>query len=67
MPRKHTPSKHLPFQLRRRCSSKRAFATEKDAQEAAELQMLVDMQLTLSVYQCSDCGKWHLTRQEKNQ
>ena len=48
------------------CRAKRRFANEKDARAAADIQELADMQLELFVYQCSQCGQWHLTRQQRD-
>lgn len=51
------------YSFRLDCENKRAFATEDEAQRAAEYQMLQFMELNLVVYQCHICGHWHLTRQ----
>ncbi|AHB42408.1 hypothetical protein RAAC3_TM7C00001G0562 [Candidatus Saccharibacteria bacterium RAAC3_TM7_1] len=71
MPRRHTPpkvSRYRPSSGVATCESKRRFPTEKQAEQAAEVQMLTDMQLELKVYHCLHCHKWHLTNrtQAKN-
>ena len=45
------------------CNDKRQFLNERVAIEAAEYQMLINLNLQLSTYQCNYCYKWHLTRQ----
>ncbi|MEP6710244.1 MAG: hypothetical protein ABJA64_00820 [Candidatus Saccharibacteria bacterium] len=57
--------KHQPFEFTDNCQNKRRFANEKDAQQAADDQMLMKMDLELSVYQCRLCGGWHLTRKPR--
>jgi hypothetical protein len=44
------------------CDEKRKHRSERDALDAASLQMLMHPELDLSVYKCDQCGKWHLTR-----
>lgn len=44
------------------CDSKRRFLNKNEAERAAEYQMLINLDLQLSVYQCELCHKWHLTR-----
>lgn len=44
------------------CASKRRFATEAAALDAAELRMLDNMTLTITIYRCNECGQWHLKR-----
>lgn len=66
MRRRHTPpkvSRYRPSSGVATCESKRRFPTEKQAEQAAEVQMLTDMRLELSVYHCPHCHTWHLTRQ----
>ncbi len=68
MPRRPRPSSR-PLgatwgTLRDTCSGKKPYAAEHDAQRAAELAMLRDMSLELSVYRCDLCRKWHLTRRQ---
>lgn len=63
MPRRNKIEKHEPFRLDiSNCQKKRHFKSEKEAIFAADFQMLQDMNLELSVYKCSDCNLWHLTR-----
>jgi hypothetical protein len=65
MPRQnHTPP-HRPFQFTSSCQQKRRFATERQALEAADYQMLVKPGLELAVYKCPDCHGWHLTRRTR--
>ncbi|MEO7904430.1 MAG: hypothetical protein ABIR91_01400 [Candidatus Saccharimonadales bacterium] len=65
MPRRNQRPIHTPFHFVSNCQSKRRFATEKQAQDAADHQMLIDMDLELSVYKCDICGGWHLTRAKR--
>lgn len=44
------------------CNSKRKYRNENEATRTAEVQMLADMNLELSVYKCDVCRHWHLTR-----
>lgn len=44
------------------CAQKHAYPTKQQAVQAAEVQMLSNMQLHLAVYECTLCRKWHLTR-----
>jgi len=67
MPRHNHTSKHRPFSFTNHCAHKRKYPDEKQAQNAAELQMLFKPGLELSVYQCELCTKWHLTRQADRQ
>ncbi|HEX4662046.1 MAG TPA: hypothetical protein VH144_00355 [Candidatus Saccharimonadales bacterium] len=67
MPRRN-PAQPIP---RRRvpptCDNKRRYATEAEAIAVKEHQELLNMSLTLRVYQCpiSGCGGWHLTRAQR--
>ena len=45
------------------CHSKRRYLNKLEAERAAELKNLEDSTLTIDVYQCDVCKKWHLTRQ----
>jgi len=68
MPRQNNTPKHQPFRFASNCEQKRRFGTEKEAQDAAEYQMLLKPNLELSTYKCDLCGGWHLTRsQSRNQ
>lgn len=66
MPRKNKTIKHQPYPIDRLFCVKRRYRNEKEAQQAAEFQMLKDMNLELSVYQCNLCKYWHLTRNHVN-
>ncbi|OYX43378.1 hypothetical protein B7Y94_01560 [Candidatus Saccharibacteria bacterium 32-49-12] len=74
MPRKNYPSKRaktphiasttpdMVLALDLACHSKRRYPSQKQALDAAEVQMLQQPSLKLRVYNCQICGKWHLTR-----
>jgi len=62
MPRRNKSQKNNPFISYESCHNKRRYINEKDAQKIAELQMLENMSLELSVYKCDACKFWHLTR-----
>lgn len=66
MPRKHKPIKHTRYTIALSEGGKTRYATERAAKEAAELRMLQNMSLELSVYQGSD-GGWYLTSKPENQ
>jgi hypothetical protein len=66
MPRKNKTIQHRPYLMNQLFCSKRNYKNEKEAQNAAELQMLKDMNLELSVYKCNLCKYWHLTRNTKS-
>lgn len=65
MPRRNPKKLQLRRPIIIGCGAKRRFRNEKEARAAADLQELRDMQLHLSVYQCHECRKWHLTRQAR--
>lgn len=48
------------------CHSKRRYLNKLEAERAAELKNLEDSTLTIDVYQCDVCKKWHLTRQSRD-
>lgn len=62
MPRKNRSPQvaRTPFP-QKDCGSKRRFPSARHAEAQAELQMLEQPNLTLGVYHCTMCGKWHLT------
>lgn len=62
MPRKNRQIKHGRLVIINNCVLKRKFRNEREAQKAADYQMLINMNLELSVYKCDFCGMWHLTR-----
>lgn len=66
MPRRNNTPPHHPLRLRLDCSEKRRYATEREARETADYQMLLNLDLELAVYKCELCGGWHLTRQTDN-
>lgn len=62
MPRRNNRIKQIkPLQISN-CDSKRRYPTERQAREVADYQMLINLNLSLSVYRCEVCGGWHLTR-----
>jgi len=61
MPRKNKPVKHTPFQFVNNEAGKTRYPSRQAAEKAAELRMLQNMSLELSVYRGSD-GGWYLTR-----
>lgn len=65
VPRKHPSSKHIPYQPPADavlvCKQKKRYANKLEAERAAELGMLEHHDVELSVYQCQQCHKWHLT------
>jgi len=65
MPRRQQPIRHQPFQPKDNCAAKRRFPTEKQAVSAADTQMLVQPNVELHVYECPNCGGWHLTRTKR--
>lgn len=45
-----------------KCKSKRAYYTEEMAIEAlVQTHIVFENSTAASVYQCEDCGEWHLT------
>lgn len=63
MPRRNYQKPHAPFEPAKSCDQKRKYRSEKDALDAASLQMLIHPSLELTVYKCDQCAFWHLTRQ----
>lgn len=65
MPRRNSkPIKHTPFRMPNNDSAKVRYTSKKAAEKAAEERMLLDMNLTLSVYQGLN-GGWYLTSGQK--
>jgi len=62
MPRKNKTIKHQSYSTDSLFCTKRRYRNEKEAIDAAEYQMLKDMNLELTVYKCDLCKYWHLTR-----
>ena len=65
MPRRNKPVKHTPFVMPAVEKDKVRYATKQAAEKAAELGMLRDMQLELTVYQGQD-GGWYLTSRQES-
>lgn len=65
MPRRNNAPKQqrTPFQAGE-CSSKQRFANQVAAQRQAEILMLQQPGLELSVYHCHRCNGWHLTSRQ---
>jgi hypothetical protein len=63
MPRKNNAIKHIPFRPPNHEAGKTRFATKRQADDAAEYQMLINPGLELFVYQSNTDGGWYLTRQ----
>ncbi len=62
MPRRNnTPKQQRQLIQLASCRDKRKFGNEKDAESAAELQMLLSLTVELHTYQCDQCHYWHLT------
>ena len=64
MTRKNKQIKHTRVTFMNNCQPKRKYSNEKEALNAAEYQMLLDVNLELSIYKCDICNKWHLTRNQ---
>ena len=62
MPRKNKIQRHKPLTFYMSCLSKKRYKSEKEALDTAEIQMLQNIGLELSVYKCDTCKYWHLTR-----
>ncbi len=64
MPRRHTPLKHTRYTPSvNNEANKTRYPSKHAAEKAAELRMLENMNLELSVYQGQD-GGWYLTRRQ---
>jgi hypothetical protein len=61
MPRKNRPVKHTQFQFVNNEAGKTRYSSQAAAQKAADLRMLQNPGLELTVYQATD-GSWYLTR-----
>lgn len=62
MPRKNKPIKHTPYVFARNEGGKVRYQSKAAAEKAAELRMLQNPGLELTVYQALD-GGWYLTSQ----
>ncbi len=65
MPRRIKKTNHPRYSLKINCEDKKRYKTQDLAKKAAEFCMLDNMNLNLSVYKCSDCGYWHLTKKRR--
>jgi hypothetical protein len=66
MPRKNKIIKYQKISIEKLSCNKRRFRNEREAINAAEIQMLENPRLGLSVYKCDLCAYWHLTRSAKD-
>jgi len=57
MPRRNKQIKHIRLVANDNCQSKRQFLNEREAEKAAEFQMLINPSLVLSTYKCDMCQK----------
>ena len=64
MPRKNKTPQHIPFEFVNREAGKKRFATKREAERAAEYQMLLKPGLELFVYKSDIDGGWYLTRSQ---
>ena len=48
------------------CSQKRAYKTEREAEEVAAHQMSLHREKDLRVYECDQCYSYHLTSKPKH-
>lgn len=62
MPRRNKTQKHTPFQLVNKEAGKKRYFTKREAEAAAEYQMLLKPDLELYVYKSDIDGGWYLTR-----
>ncbi|MGO3701741.1 MAG: hypothetical protein ACTJG2_00915 [Candidatus Saccharimonadales bacterium] len=63
MPRRNKAPKHSPYRPSVSSRQKTRFASKKQAEDAAERQMLLKPELELFVYREID-GGWYLTRKQ---
>lgn len=64
MPRRNKNVKHTPYNFVNREAGKTRFATKREAEKAAEHQMLIKPDLELFVYKSDVDGGWYLTRNQ---
>lgn len=65
MPRKNNSKKHTPYIHTNHEDGKKRFATKREAEKAAEYQMLLKPELELFVYKSDMDGGWYLTRSNR--
>lgn len=65
MPRKNNSKKHAPYIRTNHEDGKKRFATKREAEKAAEYQMLLKPELELFVYKSDMDGGWYLTRSNR--
>jgi hypothetical protein len=65
MPRRNKTVPHQAYTFVSHCQKKRRFSSEKEAKEAADIQMTLVSNVELGVYKCELCGGWHLTSKHK--
>lgn len=64
MPRRNKQIKHTPLRPVNHEAGKTRYATKRQADEAAEYQMLLKPDLELYVYKSDLDGGWYLTRRQ---
>ncbi len=64
MPRRNKNIKHTPFRPANREAGKTRYASKREAEQAAEYQMLLKPELELFVYKSDTDGGWYLTRKQ---
>ena len=64
MPRRNNTPKHTPYQLTNHEASKTRYATKREAEKAADYQMLMKPDLEIYVYQSDLDRGWYLTRKK---
>lgn len=66
VPRKNRTSRPIPFRFVNHEAGKTRYATKRQAEEAAEYQMLLKPNLELYTYKSDLDGGWYLTRRQTN-
>ena len=61
MAKSRRPRSHKEYTPLLPCETKNQYKTEADACDAAEFHMLENMNIDLTVYQCTVCSYWHMT------
>lgn len=62
MPRKNKRLQHTPYKPANHEAGKTRYGTKREAEKAAEYQMLLNPTLELFVYKSNLDGGWYLTR-----
>lgn len=64
MPRKNKVVKHTPYIFTNHEAGKTRYSTKREAEKAADYQMLLHQNLELYVYKSDLDGGWYLTRKQ---